>query len=290
MRDIVHIGYPRAASSWFQQFFYQNIQNYTFIQRNTVRKNLIDPLPGFYDSNWNKALKLGDTPHIVSEEMISGKIRAGSINLHFLEIYARRLKESFNNPLIVIFLRRQPDIIFSFYNLYIKKGGTYSFSKFLMQDLSLQESLLFSKTFFCYDLPLQILMKTFGKESVKIYLYEEFETNPEAFIKRFCNDLKLKVDINNISSKRINSSYSSFQRKVKQLLNMFTGQGIPFKHYFLNLPFVYDLLQKGNRKQSKIPGSIFKQIDNFYPEFARSNNRLIKDYNLSDIKKYNYPL
>lgn len=290
MRDIIHIGYPRTASTWFQNNLFPKVQNYTFIPRNVVKENFIHPLPGTYQKNWTHNEPEKISPFLISEEMISGKIRAGSANLHFLEIYANRIKETFNNPLIFIFLRRQPDIVYSFYNLYIKKGGTFSISEFLRQDLSLQESLLFSKWFFCYDIPLQILTKIFGREGIKIYLYEEFASNPEAFVHRFTRELNLKVDLKDINFNRINAGYTPYQRKIKHVVNKFTRQGVPFKHYYFNIPFTYGLISKGTSKESRLPGNFKRQIEEFYPEFAKSNNKLIQEYNLQEIKTFNYPL
>jgi hypothetical protein len=290
MRDIIHIGYPRTASTWFQNNLFSKVQNYTFISRKTVQENLVHPLPERYDKKWAEEINTRDEPFLISEEMISGKIRAGSVNLHFLEIYAKRIKETFNDPIIIIFLRGQPDIIFSFYNLYIKKGGTFTFSKFIRQDLFLQEWLLFSKSFFCYDLPVQILANTFGRESVKIYIYEEFALNPKGFVHQFCNELNLKADLINIDFGKINSSYSPFQLKAKCLLNRFTSEGIPFKHYFFNVPFIYSCLKESHTAETKIPVNFLKQIDLFNEDFAISNNKLIHQFNLTDLNKYNYPL
>lgn len=290
MRDIIHIGYPRTATTWFQNNVFSSIQNYTFIPRKLVRKNLFLPLPEMYSNNWPAELRENNKPLLISEEMISGKVRAGSINLYMLDIYAQRINATFNDPLIVIFLRRQPDIIYSFYNLYIKKGGTYPFSKFIRQDLNLQESMLFSKSFFCYDIPLQILSKTFGKENIKVYLFEEFSENPPAFINRICNELGLQLDTDSIIYTKVNSGYSTTQRRIKQFSNRFTSQGIPFKHYYFNLPYVYQLFKNAESEQSKIPTHFLKQIEGFLPDFVLSNRKVAEDYGLQIMKDFNYPI
>jgi hypothetical protein len=290
MRDIVHIGYPRTASTWFQQTFFPKVQNYAFVPNKTVQDSFIHPLPGLYKTNWGTDFRQKKTPLIVSEEMISGRIRAGSVNLHFLEIYSRRIKESFNDPVIVIFLRRQPDILFSFYNLYIKKGGTFSFSNFLRQDLHLQELLLFSISFFLYDLPLQLLVNTFGKEAIKVYLYEDFAFNPQTFLDRFANELGLKVNWDGLNLSKINTSYTPYKIKAKRLANRFTREGVPFKQYFLNLPSAYNFFKEGNAQKTKLPADFLRQVDKFRGSFTKSNNKVMRDFNLFEMKKFNYPL
>ena len=290
MRDIIHIGYPRTASTWFQNNLFPKVQNYTFIPRKIIQESLIHPLPLKYNRDWPKEQTGINGPFLLSEEMITGKIRAGSVNLHFLEFYANRLKETFNDPVVIIFLRSQPDSIFSFYNLYIRKGGTYSFSGFLRQDIHLQESLLFSKAYFCYDIPLQILTNTFGREAVRIYFYEEFSSDPKVFVERFLKELNLEADLNDCSYSRINSGYSPFRLGIKRFTNRFTSRGVPFKHYFFTIPHAYNFIAKGSSMRNKVPAGCLKQMDVFFNEFAASNTKLITDYKLNTIKELNYPL
>jgi hypothetical protein len=290
MRDIVHIGYPRTASTWFQQSFFPKVQNYTIVPRKTVQDNFIHPLPGYYDANWNKHFRQNDTPLLISEEMITGKIRAGAVNLHFLEIYSHRLKESLNDPILVIFLRRQPDILFSFYNLYIKKGGTFSISNFLRQDLHMQEFLLCSMSFILYDIALQVLMKTFSKEAIKIYLYEDFHANPYSFLDRFAYELDLDVNWVGLNHLKSNPSYTPAKLKAKRLMNRFTNEGVPFKQYFLNLPYTYNLFREGYAQETKLPAKFLRQIDKYRDSFAKSNNKVLLDFNLIEMRKFNYPL
>jgi hypothetical protein len=290
MRDIIHIGYPRTATTWFQNNLFAKVQNYNFIPREAVINNLFHPLPEMYNKNWAEEIRVNTQPFLISEEMISGKIRAGSNNLFMLKVYLERIKESFENPVIVIFLRRQPDILYSFYNLYIKKGGTFSFSKFLRQDLDLQESLLFSKSFFCYDIPLQIISNSVGKENIKIYLYEDFASDTKGFVDRFCKELNIDIHGKEPNFGKINSGYTPFQQKIKKLSNRFTDQGIPFKQYFFNVPYAYRFLQNVQTSKSKIPPDFLKQTEVFMPDFIKSNRKVMQGYNLPQLKNFNYPL
>jgi hypothetical protein len=290
MRDIIHIGYPRTATTWFQNQLFPLVQNYTFLPRSILLETLFVSNPENYKKDWIKNIPENSNPILISDEMICGKIRAGSINLILLKEYAQRIKETFDNPRIVLFLRRQPDIIYSFYNLYIKKGGTFSFSRFIRQDLCLQETMLFSIEFFRYTTILNILEKEFGRQNIRIYLYEEFAETPKIFIRQFCADLDLQIDPDRIKFSRENSGYTTTQRAAKRFANRFANQGIPFKQYYINLPFAYKILHNVTSVGSIMPENYLKQIEPYMDGFARSNQLIMQDYQLWQMKKYNYPL
>ena len=40
-RPIVHIGYHKTASTWFQRAYYPNARNYRFVDRRTTKRALL---------------------------------------------------------------------------------------------------------------------------------------------------------------------------------------------------------------------------------------------------------
>ena len=135
MKNILHIGMPKTGTTWFQNIFYPNINNYTYINRNIISKLFISPRAFDFKSDFvaNEIEKVANkvNPFIICEEVLSGAMQSGALHGFMTKENAYRLHETFPEAQIIIFIREQKSIIASMYQQYIKIGGNYSIDEYL---------------------------------------------------------------------------------------------------------------------------------------------------------------
>lgn len=286
---IVHIGYPRTASSWLQQKVFPCIQNYSFLDRKRVRDALIHPPAFGFDAQTLSVLSQGK-PAIISEEMISGRFSGGEINLVMLKEILERIQASFDPVEVVLFIRRQQELIYSLYNLYIRKGGTYSLAKFLRQENKLQSGLLLGSSFFEYDQVVAYIHSRFGTSHTHIFLYEQLRKDPHAFLQDFSSKLGVQLPKEPIDPEKINTGYCPWHLNTKRIFNHFTRHGTPFKQTLLHVPFTYYMLRRKSCRKSAISSSHQEILDTFCGKYANSNLRLSRLEDCESIGNYGYIL
>ncbi|MCB8964994.1 MAG: hypothetical protein H6536_08155 [Bacteroidales bacterium] len=300
---IIHVGYPKTATTWFQEEFFPKITNAQLISRfETIRRAIVYPKP--FDFNPEKAIEIiqksfdnGKTPILSDEILISG-------NGYLVKERAMRLKQVFKNPEIIIFIRSQLTLLPSRYSYYLKKnGGTYSFKQFIkarnnyalneIEQYDRIQTSLFDKTIEHYK-------QLFGDNHVHIYLYEDFANDPKAFIDRFCKEFKLSYKPDSICFNKRNEGLRKGIIPIARFLNIFTARNRYDKYYILNIPYWFPIAFRIINKLNKMP--IFgktisiknlvsqKEITELQTQFHVSNQNLIDKHKLEAIKKYNYPL
>ncbi len=289
-RVIIHIGFPRTATSWFQQCYFSKVENYSFISRKIILEEFLHP--SVFDF---KKQKLVNDPRfrgnlIISDEMISGRIRAGLINHLFFKEYTTRFKDVFPNAEFVVFIRNQKNLIWSMYQLYIEKGGTYSINNFLSEKNHLRKLFLYDSEALNYYKYLTFLEKLVGREKIHIYLYEDFASNNLKFLEKFGNTFNFEVPDSEINFNPVNFSIGNKGVSFRRIINHFTRYGIPFKHYYFHIPFLYPYpFRNMNRLRRVDNNDIPVKISDECNKLRISNKMLIDYFQLIDLYKYNYP-
>ncbi len=303
MKPLIHIGYPKTATTWFQQNFYPYVENADFRDRSEIIKNIITP--NTFDFNCEKAKNYFNLNKklIICEEMILGSMHTGGHNSLFTKEMSYRLKSVFPSAQIIIFIRNQIDIIASAYFEYLRTGGTYNINKYLFRnkDYYIYHNIsLFSFEFFEYDKIITHYRQLFGKEKVLVFLYEDFLKNNIAFLIKFQEIFNLKFDINKINLNKKNLKYKKYLMNIVRFSNIFTKKSNLYKYNIINLPYwfgfshkVFNILNK-YRIFGKIPSSIEilgKKNYEYIKEYYKTSNRILyEELNLKSIKKYKYPL
>ena len=304
MITYLHIGYPKTGTTWFQKNFFPEVENFSLVNREDIVDNLVhcdalnfDPtkVRGFMNSKYS-------SNRILSLEGFLGTTHNFGLNGYLSKEHANRLKEVFPDATIILFIRKQHDIISSFYYQYITGGGTYSINKYLNNKYfrGLNGLPLFSYRFFEYDKILDYYNNLFPNGKVDVFLYEEFRENPKLFLKNFCKKYIFNVDLEKIDYSYQKQRLRKGLKNLYRFANLFTSRKMLNKYYLINLPYWYDIYKPffrdlnekkifGNRPNSwQILGKKnYTFISNYYKE---TNNRLIKEFNLQGIRKYDYPI
>lgn len=180
---LIHIGYHKTASTWLQWNVFRKKD--TGLHRIPYDCKLHDIHPLFWDAEparkfYSEQLDVvpeGDLP-VLSNERLSGHPHSGGYDNSLI---AHRLKEIFPDARIFVMVREQRSMILSCWHQYVKKGGCNSLKDYLNPKPDGHVP-LFSYNHFAYDRLVALYQDLFGKDNVRVALYEDFNNNPQAFI------------------------------------------------------------------------------------------------------------
>ncbi|WP_299338550.1 hypothetical protein [uncultured Psychroserpens sp.] len=283
--SIIHIGYFKTGTTWFQHVFFPKVTNAVFSnQANaSLDDNLIITRP--YDFSSEKVSKHIDQlfPErtsrtlILSRERLSGHPFTGGYDA---KIIADRLKETYPNATIVIFIREQKKAIISTYKEYVKRGGTAPFDKWIFTHERTIPG--FQLDYFNYHKQIKYYLELFGVSQVKVYAYEDFKDHPKEFLEAFSKELNLEIDLSNFDfSKKVNKGFSTGALKLIRWSNKFSKSKNLNPYPAVKIPFLRFLVEKCN--------TIF---DTMF--FKQRNNSFFNSKTLSEIEnlfgKGNYEL
>jgi hypothetical protein len=306
-QPIVHIGYPKAASTTLQcnLFFEHSEINYLSINGPTHKENFqIDEnirklhqelitLNGIEYHYSNTRNFFND---VIKKYMSSEKRNLFSsealLNQNFVDNYlkAYRLKEIFPNAKIIIVLRNQVDLLRSIYDMRCGGGRYIAFDKWLEMELkhfntNFSGGLKFYETVAFYQ-------ELFGKHNVEVLLFEELLES----INSFAHKLSAFIDIdaeqtnNLLKNKPLNTAKSHQVHNLRVKLNFIPGiQLIQFSKVLPKSTHKYLV----NKLTEVLPSkkSVMSQyhVDKMQETYGLSNRKLMDEFGL-DVARYNYPL
>jgi len=298
-KSIIHIGYHKTATTFFQKNVYPRVKNANYIDRYRARNAICAPYA--FDFKKNEAQQIlglsSAGPVIICEEELSGNIHTGGARSFLSKAYADRLKETFGDAYIVIFIRNQREIIRSAYVEYIKDGGTFSLKRYINCKNSVRR-VCFSLQHFEFIKLIDYYANLFGKNNVKVYLFEELVNDMESFLARFVDDVSLCLNIKDVA---LNSENVSLKKNTLNLLkfsNIFTSRYLLHKYYVAHVsplhrmlasPFLIRLTEKCSNKKLKV-GHLFDKELRYVSDFYREGNRILASKYKLPLEEYNYPL
>lgn len=288
---IIHIGFPKCASSFLQQEIFPKL-NYqiknSFLYANLgtlylddIKDKKILNLP--YEKNYILSLETFlhiDIPMAWKEY---GKRMSK-------DIFISNIKEFFNDRgKILIIIRRQDTLIESWVKSYTPfNKGEHFFVDYPVISKNFKEGHLknqlgftYTHTFDYYDI-LSRICAGIDRSRVYILIYEDLKYNPEKFYKELgeCVDEDLSRFISN--KKKVNvSHFDLITRRLfikRYLLPDFVWRAV------LKIPSPIKLFFKRMILKEKIDYNFRKDIMQLY---KKSNERLAKKFNL-DLKRYYY--
>jgi hypothetical protein len=307
-RPLIHVGYPKALSSWLQDVVFKPDNGFwPAMGPLPVQRQIIDPAPFFYDpSNINQFLveQLADDRSlipVISSEMLSGNMRHGGYNADDL---AHRLYTTFPEPRILCVIREQKSMIRSLYSEVIKWGMPHSIENFLVPNRP-RLAPQYRHEYLQYDGLVSHYQSSFGEENVLVIPYELFLMNPRSFLERLIDFIQLPEIFR---ERCLQVSHSSVSNAGFSMTNLTLQRWI--NYWLVSNPYNYSALFREKEKdvwerdeamvnrekwlpgafnnylERKLARTIEKEVSNVFRE---SNNRLQKliDFDLAD---YNYDL
>lgn len=307
-RAIVHIGYHKTATTWFQARFYPFVKNARYIPRDVVRRAFLEDTAFKFDpERARETLNIapGETVTIC-EEGLSGYLHTGGLAGYLSKEMAQRLKTVLPNADIVIFVRSQPSIIAASYSQYVKGGGTYSIRRYLFAEDYLRgargeiaKSPRFTFDHFEYWPLIAHYQQLFGKERVHVFPHEALRTEPGSFLTDYARRLGLEVEFDRVAHSTSNRSYGLPTLWIVRFLNLFTNRSVIDKQYIFHIPYWYGLVRGVGEFLNRLPGFSWRPGANVFlgkrlhawiaHRYGGHNARLEALTGLS-LSEYGYPL
>lgn len=297
MPVLFHIGYPKTATTWFQESFFPRVKNYRYIHRDITNKHFFFSDSFTFNSTEVKhelGLDQSNEKLLLSSELMVTAINFSWQSGNYARVCAQKIKEVFPSAQIIIFLRNQQSLFASAYQQYLKNGGTYSLKKYLYSGR------VFAFEHLLFDLMIEYYDSLFGKENVHIFFYEEFRRDPDSFLDDFCKKFDFKIDLNEIPQGRVNRGLRKGMVLPLRFFNFFHYKPIGRKNYLFHLPgmirFINQAIIPLNR--FNIFGEFLKTEDlldqkdyeAFRNYYSVSNRRLAKRVGEDILKNYGYYL
>jgi len=299
MSILIHIGLPKTGTTWLQTSVFNTISNTHFVGPNKTIIHLLSKNNEEPDIDQLKKDFFNTEKNIIySDPELSGLISFEWNDGNNTGLIAKRLKNIFPEAKILILLRNQIDFLASGYAYYIRKGGTYKFSKYF-QKIKNEES-GFSLDYLKYNNIIEIYSEIYGKDNVKVFLYEELKNNIDGFLDNLSVSFALNIDKSIIDFSKKNQRLRKGLIGFIRFFNHFTKKEVKEKTYIFNFPFIYNKLNNkyeyynyyscfGSpiKPENLIKDENLKFLNQYFKE---SNNNLVKFIGKEILKKYNYPL
>jgi hypothetical protein len=291
---VVHIGFHKTATSWFQAFIYPNVASHRMIDRNLVRSIFMDSDAFDFDPKVARArleLYRDLTPPLICEEELSGVLHIGAASTYIAKEVASRLHATLPDAQIVIFVRAQADAAASWYMQYLKEGGTASARRYFFPDEYLFPGRLmrfktarFDFSQLDYSGLVAAYDALFGRDRVQVFTYEDLGRDRDAVLADMQRRLGFDLGGKDLPAERVNTSLRRGLAPIARAFNLFTGRQVANKRTLIHVPFWFrarlELLEwldavplfgPRSTASSVLDGATRRWIDQ---RFARSNRWL----------------
>jgi len=231
-RAILHIGYPKTASTWFQSEFYPRLANFDYVPQQVVREGLrMAHTSGFSDERARRIISDATASEyiILCKEDLSGDPHeAGQWGHLDPQDVAERLWATFGQAgEVIVVIRNQISAVASSYGQYLRRGGSQPPGDYILPANDGMEGavcrLKLDLQHFDYDALISHYEGLFGLDRVHVFPYEAFVSDPEGFIQAFAQRLNLG-HVPEISRKRRNPGYGRRMYPFARGLNRFGGK------------------------------------------------------------------
>jgi len=239
---ILHIGYHKTATTWFQLSVYPNVPELAYIPKEKVKKAFLKPHALSFDPARTRrkidkarrkiAKARGGAGRLaLCEEALSGHYRNAGLHGALAFDMARRLHETFGSAEIVIFIRNQPDIITSAYLQNLRRGEPWPPGRFLRPTAHLPPHLRrpfrrpeFHLDHFVYP-PLIRRYQALFAAHVHVFLHEDLRADQDRFLADFGARLGIAIDPARLPASKPNMSYRAHTARLARLLNRLAVDG-----------------------------------------------------------------
>ncbi|MEQ8239494.1 MAG: hypothetical protein RIA69_09800 [Cyclobacteriaceae bacterium] len=229
MSNIVHIGFPKTATTFLQKEVFPHLHNSNYVDYRKC-EGIFNDLIYLDDLDYDEApIKkkldtfMGSGDNLFSFEALVGApfIYKG---LGRSNIPARLKSLGFDK--VIITLRDQVTMYDSLYRQYVIQGGVVRFKDFIDKDKKWNlYRRSFNPDYLCYDKLILLYMEVFGKQNILVLKHESLQqdkTNYLGQIEAFIGDKLADTS----SNKKVNSSLCNLSIALLRIVNhfIFTSQ------------------------------------------------------------------
>ena len=302
-RPLVHIGYPKTASTWLQKAVFNDERNgfyapwglpsgeatEQFVLANGFRFSA-EASRRVFETGLAPATDRNLVPVLSQETLVGSQIRGR----YWGKEVADRLHQVLPEARIFLLVREQNSMILSSYREHIKMGGITTIERFIgMERRNRGFGALCRLDFLEYDLLIAYYQQLFGKENVLVLPFELLKKNRKLFLQKLSEFSGLDI-IPDTDRKAHNVGFKGATVELRRKLNYFFqsddfGGG--------KLPLNWCVAQKISTTFDRlIPKSIHDRAEGYLQEcidtavgnyFDRSNRRTSQLINL-DLSKFGY--
>lgn len=309
-RSIIHVGFHKTATTWFQRHVYPAARSHCFIDRRKLRSVILGTPAMTFDAGAARrelGLEKADTPFILCDEDLSGVLHNGGPGARFAaKAVAQRLHALAPDAQIVIMVRAQPALAASTYQQYVREGGTASPLRYLFPEeyrhLGYARPLKAARFDFAsmdHHLLIDLYDQLFGRTNVHVFAYEAFAADPTAFLREFRARLGYDMEGEPAVRERVNGSYRRGLLPLARFLNLFTERQVADKRVLVHIPYWYGLRKRLLRRLNRLP--IFGRPPNAQTLFGREavrwiearfveGNQLLAKRMAQDLAALGYPM
>jgi len=186
-RVVLHVGYPKTATTWLQKVVLPRHPELVLLRRATpgcewIQQLLADHPFDFTPDRHRAAIDasfapLGERVAFISHEAYLGDPFLGGINS---ELAAPRLAALFPDARIVIVIREQGAMIDSLYRQYVQEGGVATPEQLFADPSALR--VRFARGYLAYDRACALFAAHFGRARVRVLLFERLLEAPDQFL------------------------------------------------------------------------------------------------------------
>lgn len=297
--SLIHIGYHKTGTTFFQKNFYPMVRNADYIDRRIIQKDLLAKRPFYFsaDKFVEKIKTISTNRFIICDEDISGNIFSGGLYGCFSKEMGMRLHTSFPHAHIIIFIRNQVSMIASIYAFYVKGGGTERINHFLFSGESNYVSPSFSFAHFDYKSLVGFYQNLFGKDNVHVFCYEDFAQDNYLFLKKYAAHFNLDIAIEKVELSIVNTGINDSALRLRRWTNLFYKKGPSPKRYIIHIPWFIDKINGLIARYSSLTGK--RRIHNeailgvsnikYIHEFFSKSNRALASMVDLPLSQYSYP-
>ncbi|MBV2149749.1 sulfotransferase [Sphingobium sp. AS12] len=246
LRPVVHIGYHKTGTTWWQDVFYPACISHRYIDRQIVRDMILKPYGLSFDADTARARILeaadGAAP-LICEEALTGNYLVGGLHgMVPLEV-ARRIKAVFPDARIIIGVRSQPGMLTAAFSQYVKVGGTFGPKRFLFPDSYFYSGSpdrfnepRFDLKHFEYHRQVTLYQELFGLGNVIVLPFEEFQQDALECARMLMDRLGIEARYDNLNSASRNPSLTPRAQTFMRFLNLFTAERAKDKRSIIHIP------------------------------------------------------
>jgi hypothetical protein len=248
-RPILHIGFHKTATSWFQAHVYPEATSHHYVDRVLVRQTLLTVSAFDFDAAAARsALGFdGAIPPVICDEDLSGFLHLGRTSSYVAKEIACRLHATAPEAQVVIVVRAQPAIICSSYQQYLREGGTASLWNYLFPEHARHPGKArpfklpgFAFAQFEYHGLIAHYDELFGRENVHVVLYEDFARDRAGTLARMGVTLGLRLGEDRPTrAGAVNASYRRGLMPMVRAANLLTRRSVANKRTLLHIPYWY---------------------------------------------------